>query len=64
VGTNFLIVEGEILALKKLMYYQYGQHCIFGAKFYPEIFKRGILFIGSPGTSADIIETKAPEPVY
>ena len=32
------------------MYYQYGQHCIFGAKFYPEIYKRGILFIGSPGT--------------
>ena len=31
------------------MYYKYGQNCIFGAKFYPEIYKRGILFIGSPG---------------
>ena len=31
------------------MYYQYGQNCIFGAKFDPEIYKRGILFIGSPG---------------
>ena len=32
------------------MYYQYGQNRIFGAKFDPEIYKRGILFIGSPGT--------------
>ena len=31
------------------MYYQYGQNRIFGAKFDPEIYKRGILFIGSPG---------------
>ena len=33
----------------KVMYYQYGQNRIFGAKFDPEIYKRGILFIGSPG---------------
>ena len=55
---KFIKKSGDILfnswgwdtSLKKLMYYQYGQHCIFGAKFYPEIYKRGILFIGSPGT--------------
>ena len=31
------------------MYYQHGQNRIFGAKFDPDIYKRGILFIGSPG---------------
>ena len=49
-GYTLLIVEGKILALKKLMYYQYGQNLIYGAKFDPAIYKRGILFIGSPGT--------------
>ena len=39
------------------MYYQYGQNCIFGAKFYPEIYKRGILFIGSPGIKAWEVHT-------
>ena len=29
------------------MYHQYGQNRIFGAKFDPEIYKRGIRFIGS-----------------
>ena len=37
------------------MYYQYGQNRIFGAKFDPEIYKRGILFIGSPGMLTVII---------
>ena len=36
------------------MYYQYGQNRIFGAKFDPEIYKRGILFIGSPGILGEL----------
>ena len=36
------------------MYYQYDQNCIFGSKFYPEIYKRGILFIGSPGKISNL----------
>ena len=36
------------------MYYQYDQNCNFGSKFDPEIYKRGILFIGSPGIISKI----------